>query len=144
MFERGRTSAVLVLMAQLLTSFNQGVTLRGWLAPLKLAWLLPVLILALSLGLKESLPGFIVLPALMLSYLLLGTLLLHTLVLYVLSQLPGQLATLTNAESVKAGSLLLRLSIVGFRILLKNLLIVLGCLIAAILSSRPQTRLAGV
>lgn len=144
MFERGRTSAVLVLMAQLLASFNQGVTLKGWLSPLKLAWLLPVLILALSLGLKESLPGFIVLPALMLSYLLLGTLLLHTLVLYVLSQLPGQLATLTNAESVKAGSLLLRLSIVGFGILLKNLLLGLGCLIAAILSPRPQTRLAGV
>jgi len=144
MFECGRTSAVLVLMAQLLASFNQGVTLRGWLAPLKLAWLLPMLVLALNLGLKESLPGFMVLPALILSYLLLGTLLLHTLVLYVLSRLPGQLATLTSAESVKAGGLLLRLSAVGFGILLKNILVLLGCLMAVILSPRSQPRLAGL
>jgi len=131
-------------MAQLLASFNQGVTLRGWLAPLKLAWLLPMLVLALNLGLKESLPGFMVLPALILSYLLLGTLLLHTLVLYVLSRLPGQLATLTSAESVKAGGLLLRLSAVGFGILLKNILVLLGCLMAVILSPRSQPRLAGL
>lgn len=144
MFECGRTSAVLVLMAQLLASFNEGLTLRGWLAPLKLAWLLPVLILALNIGLKGSLPGFIVLPALMLSYLLLGTLLLRTLVLYVLSQLPGQFATLTSAESVRAGGLLLRLSLVGLGILLKNILVLLGCLLAAILAPRPQLRLAGV
>jgi hypothetical protein len=148
MFESGETSmvsVVLVLMAQMLVSFNQGVALKGWLAPLKMAWLVPVLLLALNIGLKGSLPGVFVLPALVASYLLLGTLLLHTLVLYVLSQLPGQLATLTSAESVKAGGLLLRLSFVGLGILLKNILVLLGCLLAAILLSCPrqQLRLAG-
>jgi hypothetical protein len=149
MFECEQTSLVsviLVLMAQMLVSFNQGISLKGWLASLKMAWLVPVLLLVLNIGLKGSLPGFIVLPALVVSYLLLGTLLLHTLVLYVISQFPGQLATLTSAESVKAGGLLLRLSFVGLGILLKNILVLLGCLLVAILSPGPrrQLQLAGV
>lgn len=148
MFECGETSiasALLVLMAQMLVSFNQGVILKGWLAPLKLAWLIPALLLVLNIGLKGSLPGFIVVPALVMSYLLLGILLLHTLALYLLSQLPGQVVALTSAESVKAGGLLFRLSLVGLGILLKNILILLGCLLAAILSTGPrqQLRLAG-
>lgn len=148
MFEPGETSMVsviLVMMAQMLVSFNQGLTLKGWLAPLKMAWLIPVLLLVLDIVLRGSLPGFIVLPALVVSYLLLGTLVLHTLFLYILSQLPGQIATLTSVESVKAGGLLLRLSFVGLGILLKHILVLLGCLVAVILSSGPrrQLRLAG-
>lgn len=148
MFESGATSAagmILVLMAQMLVSFNQGVALKGWLAPLKLAWLIPVLLLVLNVGLKGSLPGFVVVPALVVSYLLLGTLLLHTLALYLLSQFPGQIAILTSAESVKAGGLLFRLSFVGLGILLKHILILFGCLLAAVLSSGPrrQLQLAG-
>lgn len=139
-------SMILVLMAQMLVSFNQGVALKGWLAPLKLAWLIPLLLLVLNIGLKGSLPGFVVLPALLASYLLLGTLLVHSLALYILSQLPGQIATLTSLESVKAGGLLFRLSFVGLGILLKHTLVLLGCLLAAILSPGPrqQLRLAGV
>jgi len=148
MFESGETgmvSVILVLMAQMLVSFNQGLTLKDWLAPLKMAWLVPVLLLVLNIGLKGSLPGFIILPALIGSYLLLGTLLIHTLALYILSQLPGQMVTLASVESVKAGGLLLRLSFVGLGILLKNILVLLGCLAAAILSTGPrqQLRLAG-
>jgi len=148
MFESGETgmvSVILVLMAQMLVSFNQGLTLKDWLAPLKMAWLVPVLLLVLNIGLKGSLPGFIILPALIGSYLLLGTLLIHTLALYILSQLPGQMVTLASVESVKAGGLLLRLSFVGLGILLKNILVLLGCLVAAILSTGPrqQLRLAG-
>lgn len=148
MFEYGETSAagmILVLMAQMLVSFNQGVSLKGWLAPLKLAWLIPVLLLVLQIGLNGSLPGLIILLALVASYLLLGTLLLHTLALYLLSQVPGQIATLTSAESVKAGGLLFRLSFVGLGILLKNVVVLFGCLLAAVLSSAPrrQLQLAG-
>ena len=137
---------ILILIVQMLECFNQGITLRGWLSPLRMAWLVPVFILVLNIALKGTLPGFIILPALVLSYVLMGTLILQTLMLFVLSQLPGQVVTLSSPEAVKAGGLLFRLSFVGLGILIKNCLIFFACCLGAILSPRrpSQPRLAGV
>ena len=99
----------------MLEDFIAGIELPNWLAPLSMTGLLAALIRLLPSIQKGSLLAGIG------GYLLLGLLIVNALALSLFLFLPGKLASFKSSSATQAGATLLKLLLMGFLVVLKNL-----------------------
>lgn len=100
----------------LLEEFTQGISLPSWLAPLSMVGALAALVKLLPSIEKGSFLAGIG------GYLLLGLLIVNVIALSVLVYLPGTLVTFKSSSASRTRLTLLRLLLMGFLVMLRDVI----------------------
>jgi hypothetical protein len=122
----------IVTSVNLLKCSSRELTLKKWLAPFSVGWILSGLTMFLPLVQKGSLGPVAV------TYFLIGALIVNTLVLSVCSRLPNRIVDIKSPSVEMMGGVILKLMGRGAYVVLKNQAIALLQMIDSAIGSRRQ------